>query len=124
MLLAITSRTDSYLQFLTVLLLFVFVLVITYFTTRWIARYQKVKSNADNLEVIETCRITSNKYLQIVRAGTKYVLIAIVYIIDEVHMLTELSEEELMLTAGNGQQQMDFSRVFASVKNLGKKEKE
>ena len=39
MLLAITSRTDSYLQFLTVLLLFVFVLVITYFTTRWIARY-------------------------------------------------------------------------------------
>ena len=51
MLLAITSRTDSYLQFLTVLLLFVFVLVITYFTTRWIARYQKVKSNADNLEV-------------------------------------------------------------------------
>ena len=39
-------------------------------------------------------------------------------------VLTELSEEELMLTAGNGQQQMDFSRVFASVKNLGKKEKE
>ncbi len=61
-------------------------------------------------------------YLQIVRAGTKYVLIAIGK--DEVHMLTELSEEELMLTAGNGQQQMDFSRVFASVKNLGKKEKE
>ena len=122
MLLAITSRTDSYLQFLTVLLLFVFVLVITYFTTRWIARYQKVKSNADNLEVIETCRITSNKYLQIVRVGTKYVLIAIGK--DEVHMLTELSEEELMLTAGKGQQQMDFSRVFASVKNLGKKEKE
>ena len=122
MLLAITSRTDSYLQFLTVLLLFVFVLVITYFTTRWIARYQKVKSNADNLEVIETCRITSNKYLQIVRAGTKYVLIAIGK--DEVHMLTELSEEELMLTTGDGQQQMDFSKVFANVKNLGKKEKE
>ena len=49
-----------------------------------------------NLEVIETCRITSNKYLQIVRAGTKYLLIAIGK--DEVHMLTELSEEELMLT--------------------------
>ena len=57
MLLAITSRTDSYLQFLTVLLLFVFVLVITYFTTRWIARYQKVKSNADNLEVIEPAEL-------------------------------------------------------------------
>ena len=122
MLLAITSRADSYLQFLTVLLLFVFVLVITYFTTRWIARYQKVKSNANNLEVIETCRITSNKYLQIVRAGTKYVLIAIGR--DEVHMLAELSEEELTLTADDGQQQMDFSKVFANVKNLGKKEKE
>ncbi len=121
MLLAITSRTDSYLQFLTVLLLFVFVLVITYFTTRWIARYQKVKSNANNLEVIETCRISSNKYLQIVRVGTKYVLIAIGK--DEVHMLTELSEEELMLIADHEQQQMDFSKVFADVKNLGKKRK-
>lgn len=122
MILAITSRTDSYLQFLTVLLLFVFVLAITCFTTRWIARYQKVKSDANNLEVIETCRITSNKYLQIVRAGTKYVLIAIGR--DEVHMLTELSEEELMLITDDGQQQMDFSKVFAKMKNLGKKEKE
>ena len=122
MLLAITSRTDSYLQFITVLLLFVFVLLITYFTTRWIASYQKTKVSGNNLEVMETCRITSNKYLQIVRAGTKYVLIAVGK--DEVHMLTELTEEDLTFTSRQGHQQMDFSAVFANAKKLGKKEKE
>ena len=122
MLLAMTSRMDSYLQFVTVLLLFAFVLLITYFTTRWIANYQKTKVNGNNLEVIETCRITSNKYLQIVRAGSKYVLIAIGK--DEVHMLTELTEDELNVIQKSGQQQMDFSTVLANVKKLGKKEKE
>lgn len=122
MLLAITSRTDSYLQFITVLLLFVFVLLITYVTTRWIASYQKTKVSGNNLEVMETCRITSNKYLQIVRAGTKYVLIAVGK--DEVHMLTELTEEDITFTSVQGRQQMDFSAVFAKAKKLGNKEKE
>lgn len=116
MLLEISSRADSYLQFLTVVLLFLFVLAITYFTTRWIARYQKVKGQANNLEVIETCRLTSNKYLQIVRAGSKYVLIGIGK--DEIHMLAELSEEELMLSSKE-EQQMDFSKVLENIKSFG-----
>ena len=37
----LTKSTDSYAQFITVLLLFVLVLGITALTTRWIANYQK-----------------------------------------------------------------------------------
>ena len=33
---ALPDRTDSYVQFMTVLILFVFVLAITAFVTRWI----------------------------------------------------------------------------------------
>lgn len=122
MLLAISSRTDSYLQFLTVLVLFVFVLFITYFTTRFIANYQKNKTNGKNIEVIETARISSNKYLQIVKAGNHYLLIAIGK--DEVHMLTELTEEELVLAAETNTGMMDFAKIFKQAKKLKEKEKE
>ena len=93
MLLTGTGRTDSYLQFLTVLILFVFVQRITWVTTRWIANYQKGRALSGNLEVVETLRITGNKFLQIVRAGKKYLVIAVGK--DEIHMLTELTEDEV-----------------------------
>ncbi len=122
MLLATTSRTDSYLQFLTILLLFVFVLFITFLTTRWIAGYQKSRMQGGNLEVIETTRITSNKYLQLVRAGEKYLLIGVGK--DEIHMLAELSKEELILTERSGTIQADFSSILENVRKRKNQEKE
>ena len=77
MLLTMTTRADSYIQFITVLIIFVFVLALTYAVTRWIARSQKESRESGNLEIIETCRISTNKYLQIVRAGEKYLVIAV-----------------------------------------------
>lgn len=122
MLLAISSRADSYVQFLTVLLLFVFVLFITFLTTRWIANYQKSKTSGENIEIIETTRVTSNKYLQIVRAGNKYVLIAVGK--DEIHMLTELSAEELTFQKENSVSIRDFSKILAQATKQKEKEKE
>lgn len=122
MLLTIMSQADSYLQFITVLILFVFVLGITYVTTKWIANYQKGKTAGGNIEVIETHRITSNKYVQILRAGNKYLLIAIGK--DEINMLTELSEDEIMLTNAQGDPQMDFNTVLKKVKDFRQKERD
>ena len=122
MLLPVTGRMESYLQFITVLILFVFVLLITYWTTRWIARYQKDKAGAGNLEVIETCRISPNKYVQILRAGEKYLVIAIGK--DEIHMLAELSEEEIAICENNKEQSLCFAGVFEQVKKLKEKEKD
>ncbi|MCM1134825.1 MAG: flagellar biosynthetic protein FliO [Clostridium sp.] len=121
MLLSIVTKADSYLQFMTVLLLFVFVLAITYLVTRWIARYQKEKVGIGNLEVIETCRLASNKYIQIVRAGDKYLVIAIGK--DEVHMLSEISGDGLSFPQGEGQP-MDFAAIFEKVRKLKEKDKE
>lgn len=121
MLLSVTTRMDSYLQFITVLILFVFVLVVTYLVTRWIAKYQKGKTLDGNLEIIETCRIASNKYVQIVRAGSKYLVIAVGK--DEVHMLAEVSEEQLNLKEPEQGQMTDFASVLDRVKKLREKEK-
>lgn len=120
MLLTGTGRTDSYLQFLTVLILFVFVLGITWVTTRWIANYQKGRAFSCNLEVVETLRITGNKFLQIVRAGKKYLVIAVGK--DEIHMLTELTEDEVTTLKEHNTQNPDFKSILEKLKKQNAKE--
>lgn len=93
MMVLLTGNTDSYAQFITVLIIFVLVLAVTALVTRWIANYQKEQSVNVNIEVIETTRISGNKYIQIVRLGEKYVAIAVCK--DTVTMLGEISKEQL-----------------------------
>ncbi len=93
MILALTDRTESFTQFLTVILVFVLVLALTYFTTRFVGSYQKTKSIGRNFEVIETYRITNGKYLQIVRVGEKYMVIGVGK--DNITGICELSAEDI-----------------------------
>ena len=58
----LTGKTDSYAQFITVLLIFVAVLAVT---------------ALGNIEVLETVRIANNKYIQLVRIGESYFAIAV-----------------------------------------------
>ncbi len=94
------GKADGYAQFITVLLLFVIVLAVTALTTKWIANYQKQQGVNGNVQVIETARISGNKYIQIVRIGDKYVVLAVCK--DTVTMLGEIPEEQLK-AAGTAQ---------------------
>jgi flagellar protein FliO/FliZ len=102
-----------------VLLIFVFVLAITYFTTKWIGGYQKTHSNNKNLAVVETIRVGNNKMICMVRAGKKYLVVAVGK--DEIHPLAELTEEELLeLPAENGLEQVpqeSFQEVLNKLKD-------
>ena len=89
----LTGTPGSYAQFITVLLIFVVVLGITAVVTRWLASYQKQQSVNENIEVIETTRIANNKYIQIIRVGGKYMVIAVCK--DTITMLGEIPEEQL-----------------------------
>lgn len=89
----LTQGSGAYAQFITVLLLFVAVLGITAVVTKWMANYQKQQSSNENIEVIETARIANNKYIQIIRAGGKYMAIAVCK--DTVTMLGEIPEDTL-----------------------------
>lgn len=68
---------DGVIQFATVTVIFVFVLVLTYFTTRWIGSYQKKTMSHGNIKIIESLRLSNNKVLEIVQAGDKSYLIAV-----------------------------------------------
>ena len=80
------------------LIIFIFVLAVTYYVTRFVGNYQKNKLSGSNINILETMRIANNKYIQIVRIGNKYLALAVCK--DTVTMLTEIPEEELKLSEG------------------------
>ena len=88
-----TSSLESFMQLISVLVIFVFVLVITYVTTRWMAGFQKSRSYNKNLKIIETIAVGNNNLISIVAVGKKYIAVSIGK--DDVHFLTEIKEDEL-----------------------------
>ena len=104
----LTGRTNSYAQFITVLAVFVLVLAVTALVTKWIANYQKVQSVNVNIEVIETTRISNNKYIQVVRLGERYVAIAVCK--DTVTLLGEIPKEPLK--EGNHSRTLRFRDIL------------
>ncbi len=87
------SSLDNFVQLITVLIIFVFVLILTYFTTRWMAGVQKGRSFNKNLRIVETIHVGNNKMISIVETGKKYIVVSIGK--DEVNYLTELSTDDL-----------------------------
>lgn len=83
----------NFLQFLASLGIFIFVLALTYFVTRWIGNYQKMQLKSRNIQVIETMRITNNKYIQIVKVAEEYLIVSVTK--DRVELLTKLDEKSV-----------------------------
>ena len=121
MLLSMTTGLESVVQLITVLFIFVFVLAITWISTKYIAGIQKDKYKTGNMELIETLRISNNKYLQIVRVGGKYYCIAVCK--DTVTMLGEIRKEDMVFSESNVNVNMDFHKILEKVKQkqLGNK---
>ena len=110
-----SGQFDSFVQFITVLLLFLFVLVITYVVTRWLSGVQKAQMAGKNMELIETMRISNSKYIQIMRAGDRYLVIAVCK--DTVTLLAELSKEELSFSLHNERaDNLSFREIFDKIK--------
>ena len=116
MLLVASGRADSYAQFITVLVLFVLVLAVTALTTRWLAGYQKQQNLNGNIEVLETQRIGAGKYLQIIRVGEKYLVIALCK--DTVTMLTEVTKEQIIQGEAGKTDFAGFGELFEKVKKI------
>ena len=91
--LMLSSSLDSFLKLISVLLVFVFVLIVTYAVTRWMAGYQKVKMKSKNLQIIETIPVGNNKMICLLKTGKEYLVVSIGK--DEIHPLSKLREDQL-----------------------------
>lgn len=115
------NGTNNIVQFITVAIIFVLVLILTAFTTKWIANYQKGQFGNRNIEVIETYRITNNKYIQVVRVGETYLAIAVGK--DEITMLKEIPKEQIQMLSREGEP-VSFKSILekAKIRKTGKDE--
>lgn len=89
----LSSSIKNFIELIGVAFVFVFVLVITYVCTRWIAGYQKQQMKNGNLRIIETISVGNNKSICLVKVGTEYLVVGVGK--DEVHSLAVLKENQL-----------------------------
>ncbi len=88
------SKTESILELILLLGIFVFVLVACVFTTRFVAGRQMQRGRNGNFRPIETYQITQNRYLHLVQIGTRYFVVSVTK--ENISFIAELKEEELV----------------------------
>lgn len=116
--LLLSSSLESFVQLITVLIIFAFVLFLTYYGTKWMASFQKKSANNKNLKIVETIGAGNNKLISIVKVGTKYIVVAVGK--EEVNYLCDIKEEELedlsFLSESSVVSTQSFSAVFDKMK--------
>lgn len=92
----LSSSLDSFVQLVGVIVVFALVLILTYFTTKWIGGFQKAQMAGRSFQVIDTIRIAGGKYIQVLKMGDVYLVVAVGK--DTVTLLAQLTEDEIGLT--------------------------
>ena len=102
-------------ELITVIAIFIFVLAVTYFTTRFIGTYEKGRLRGSNIEVIESQREAVNKYIMIVRVADKVIAVSVSK--NEMRMLTELDKDSVHeMTPGEPAAAIPFKDVLQKAK--------
>ena len=105
-----TTRFEAFVQLITLVLIFALVLGLTYFVTRFVGNYQKNKLTGTNISVIETIRISSSKYIQLIQIGSRYFAIAVCK--DTVTLIGEIEQNDLVLTDNTTQVQSESFKTI------------
>lgn len=108
-----SSTTDNALQLFGLIILFFLIIVATYVTSKFIGNYKLGQMKNKNFKVIETYKVAPNKFLQLIKVGNKYLVISIGK--EEIHNITEIPEEDVILPIENEQHGLKFSDLIAKV---------
>ncbi len=95
------------------------IIVASYYTTRFVGKRQAGKQGGGNISSVEIYRLAGNKYLQIIKAGKKYLLIAVSK--DNVSLIAELEEEDLNLVR-EAKDAPGFKQILSGIVKQRKKE--
>ena len=118
---SMSSRIEAFAQLLTLLRIFIFVLAVTYYVTRFVGNYQKNKLSGSNINILETMRIANNKYIQIVKIVSRVFAIAVAK--DTVSYLCELDEDELIYKESSSGKMLINNDNFKEILEKFKKDK-
>ena len=127
----LTSSFSAGWSIVKLILATILVLVLAFYATRWIARYQNnTLAEKNNIQFIESYRVGGNKMVAIAKIGGRYFALGIGK--DEIHVIGELHEDELKLTdverftknSKNASRKLSFQDVLSNMKNTEKDENE
>lgn len=89
-----TSTLESIGQLICLILLFLFVLFLAYMAARISGSFQSnVLNKRNNIKVIEVFRISNNKFIEIVKIGEEYLVLAVCK--DNITLLTRLDDTQI-----------------------------
>lgn len=91
------NAVNNIARFITMLIIFILVLALTYYTTRFVAGAKKGSISSTNMELLEVLAIGGGKYLQLMRVGSRYVVLAVCK--ERVDLITEIPAEEYIPAA-------------------------
>lgn len=106
---------ENVMQLLGLLIVFLFVLAATYFTSKWVGANGQGKTKNRNINVIETYKLNQNKYIQIIKVTDKYLVVAVSK--DTVEFLTEIDEKNIISSANNENLQINFKQILNKISN-------
>ncbi|ABX43061.1 flagellar biosynthetic protein FliO [Lachnoclostridium phytofermentans] len=113
------NSNKSWLELIGLLLLFSFIVIGCYLTTKFVANKQLKQVKHSNFKVIDTYRITQNKFLQLVQIGTRYVVISITK--ENITFIAELSEDELKFKEDTEvKKEINFKQILSELTGKNK----
>ena len=107
---------DSFVQFITVLFIFVLVLAVTYFVTRWIGNLGRQQGKSGNIEVIESARISPGVYVEIVRIGQRYVALSVSK--DSSAFICDIPKEDIVIDDDGHASGFDFAGILDKMRGV------
>ena len=114
------SSMSSILSVISLILIFIFIVALAYFTTKFIAKYQNNSMNSrSNIRVIESFRMGSNKFVAIIDVSNNFYVICVGK--EEITLIDKLDSDSIS-NIKNGQmkdlgKKIDFKEILSQIKN-------
>lgn len=119
-----TSTFASFIKLIMLLIVFILILVGSYYFTKWYGKSGMLKNKSQNVNIVESFPLGPGKQVCILKLGEKYIAVAVCK--DQVTVLTELEEDQLSFEAPP-LQNTNFKEVFGEIikqrKEKGNKQK-
>lgn len=110
-----SSSLESIGQLICIILLFLFVLFLSYVAARISGSLQANTLNKNsNIKVIEIYRLTNTKLIEIVQIGDHYYALAVGK--DEVHLISKLDDDEIKTQAPT-LEPISFKKILEKMRN-------
>ncbi len=119
----LASTGESVFQLIVVIAIFIGVLALTYYATKWIAGYQRALNVGKNFEIIEMQKVAGNHYVMLLRAGKdRYLIVGIGK--EELTLLGELSPDEVTFSEPGTVATYGFKESFKEMLDRFKSDKD